>query len=272
MIMKISVRNARSRTMENRTMRVAGFLKVFCCGSAVLLGVTEARADSGAWNNIASGDWNTPANWMGGVVPSGAGSVASFTNFVAATVNQNVPGLTLGGLFFANGFHTVTNNAISLDNNASPATVTVGIGAANTTRAVLAVPLNVTGGLTKRGAGQLGLTAETPGTLTGPVTLDGGTLSSSATGGAPLGPGSVAVNGGRLNLAPAGSGQDVALTAASGSTDATFTYSGAATLDLAKGANTSLTLQQPPAVRTPPSPTAAPQPLISRRARTRASR
>ena len=228
--------------MKNRTMRVAGFLKVFCCGSAMLLGVTEVYADSGAWNNVASGDWNIPANWVGGVVPSGAGSVASFTNFVAATVNQNVPGLTLGSLFFANGFHTVTNNAITLDNNASPATVTVGIGAANTTWAVLAVPLNVTGGLTKRGAGQLDLTAEAPGILTGPVTLDGGTLSSSATGGAPLGSGSVAVNGGRLNLAPAGSGQDVALTAASGSTDATFTYSGAATLDLAKGANTSLTL------------------------------
>ena len=55
--------------MENRTMRVAGFLKVFCCGSAVLLGVTEARADSGAWNNIASGDWNTPPTGWAALSP-----------------------------------------------------------------------------------------------------------------------------------------------------------------------------------------------------------
>ena len=228
--------------MKNKTMRVPGVFRVLCCGSAVLFGTDSASAGSGAWNDAASGNWNDSAKWVGGTIPSGAGSVATFTNGTAATVNQNVPGLTLGGFFFANGLHTVTNNAITLDNNASPATVTVGIRDADTTRAVLAVPLNGTGGLAKRGAGRLDLTAATPGTLAGPVAVDGGTLFSSAANGTPLGTGSAAVNGGLLNLSPAGSGQNVALAAASGSTNATFAYSGAATLGLAKGANTSLTL------------------------------
>ena len=229
--------------MKNRTIRVPYVFRVLCCGSAVLFGADRASAGSGAWNNIASGDWNDSAKWVGGTVPSGAGSVATFTNGIAATVNQNVPGLTLGGFFFANGLHTVTNNAVTLDNNASPATVTVGIRDADTTRAVLAVPLDGTGGLTKRGAGRLDLTSAAPGTLAGPVTVDGGTLFSSATGGAPLGTGSVTVNNsGGLNISPAGSGQNVSLTAASGNTDDTFAYGGSALLGLAKGANTSLTL------------------------------
>lgn len=228
--------------MKNNKMSVAGLLRVFLCGSAALFGAAKADADNGTWNHIASGDWNDTTKWVGGVVASGKGAVAYLTSGVGATVNQNVPGLTLGNLVFAHVTHTITNNAITLDNNGIPATITVSMMDAEPNRAVLAVPLNGTGGLTKQGSGWLDLSATYPGSLGGTVTVDNGTLSSSATNGAPFGTGSIAVNGGRINVAPAGSGQNVSLTAASGDVTNTFTYSGAAVLSLAKGANSSVTL------------------------------
>jgi autotransporter-associated beta strand protein len=58
----------------------------------------------GTWNVSTSyyGDWNTASNWGGGVVPNGAGTIATFDNTVAGATAAitNVP-VTLGVLNIA---------------------------------------------------------------------------------------------------------------------------------------------------------------------------
>ena len=230
--------------MKSRTRRIFGFrLYSLCCVAGLSVAAT-ARAANGVWlKTAAAGNWSDTANWVGGTAASGAGFSASFTNNAWVTVNQNVPGLTLGGLFFATGTYAVTNGAVTLDNGASPAVATVGIREAEATRATLTVPLNGTGGLTKLGPGHLDLTATTPGGLDGPLTVKAGTLTATATNGAPFGTGRILLTGGALEAMPAGGGLDVELALASGHATNTFAYgAGASTFRFTKGANTSLTL------------------------------
>ena len=209
--------------MKGDTIEANGFMRSLLCGLAVVFAAGASRAVDGTWLKTVAGNWDEAANWAGGTVATGSGSAAVFTNATGVTINQNVPGLTLGSLLFANGNYTVTNGAVTLDNSGSPAVVTVGAGDVNTTRAVLAIPLNGTGGLAKRGPGRLELTAAAPGTLGGPLAVDAGTIASSATNGAPFGTGSVSLDGGTLDVLPAGSEQAVSLTAAFGAAADTFT-------------------------------------------------
>ena len=221
-----------------------GISKSLVCGLTVLAWAGAARAADGVWTRTsADGIWGDSGNWAGGAVASGAGSTASFRNGTSLTVNQDVPGLTLGSLYFATADYWVTGNAITLDNSGVPAAVTVGAGVADATQAFLAVPLSGAGGLTKLGPGQLNLTAATPGALDGPVTVTAGTLFSSATSGMPFGAGSFFLNGGTLDASPDGAGLDVALAVASATAANAFIYGlGPSTLHLAKGANNSVAL------------------------------
>lgn len=75
----------------------------------------------------------------------------------------------------------------------------------------------------------------------GVTTVNSGILKGTQTSGTPFGRGIVTINGGTLMLAPTGSGADVSVTGASGTSTATFTYGGSGTLSLNKGANNSLT-------------------------------
>ncbi len=229
--------------MKSTVRWTRGFTKSLVCGLAVLAWAGAARAADGVWTPPWGGNWGDSGNWASGAVASGAGSTASFRNGTSLTVNQDVPGLTLGSLYFATANYWVTGNAITLDNGAFPAVVTVGAGVADGTQAFLAVPLNGAGGVTKLGPGQLNLSAATPGALDGPVTVTAGTLFSSATSGMPFGAGSLFLNGGTLNVSPDGKGLDVALAAASGAAANTFIYGlGPSTLHLAKGANNGVAL------------------------------
>ena len=230
--------------MKSAVRWTRGFTKSLVCGLTVLTWAGAACAADGIWTRTSNGgNWDDSANWSSGAVASGAGSTASFRNGISLTVNQNVPGLTLGSLYFAWANYWVTGNAITLDNNGVPAVVTVGAGVADATQAFLAVPLNGAGGLTKIGPGWLNLSAADPGTLDGPVTVTAGTLFSPATNGMPFGAGSFFLNGGTLDASPDGTGLDVALAVASGTVANTFAYGlGPSTLHLAKGSNNSVTL------------------------------
>lgn len=228
--------------MKRVTRGYKGFANSLLCGLAALAAAGTAHAADGVWLNVAAGNWNDTTKWAGGTVASGVGSVGTFTNATSAMVNQNVAGLTLGGLFFANVNHTVTNGAVTLDNGASPAAVTVGLSHV-ATEATLTMPLNGTGGLTKRGPGRLNLTAPVPGALDGPLTVAAGTVSATAISGVPFGAGSVLLTGGALEAFPAGSGADVVIEAASGAAGNTFTYgAGNSLLRFSKGTNSSVAL------------------------------
>ena len=92
----------------NRMVMV--LLAVFAGGSL--------RADSGTWTNSAGGNWNDPANWLGGVIASNSGSTATFSAGTGAlTVTNDLadPALTLRGLQFAGGAYTLAGNALTLD-------------------------------------------------------------------------------------------------------------------------------------------------------------
>lgn len=83
--------------------------------AAMVGAAVAARAGDGSWIGTADGNWSDTANWQDGVYASGAGSTAYFTNGVAVTVWQNVSGLTLGNLSFANASMLVTNLDLTLN-------------------------------------------------------------------------------------------------------------------------------------------------------------
>lgn len=58
---------------------------------ALVVGAAGAFAQSGAWQATSSGNWADSANWVGGVIPSGAGNVASFTNTIPGDLVITLP-------------------------------------------------------------------------------------------------------------------------------------------------------------------------------------
>jgi len=129
---------------------VGGMVGIF-----VLLGV--AQAADGVWNAAGDGDWSVPANWEGGTAyASGAGATAYFTNGMPGTVWQDVSGLTLGALYVAGADYTFTNDTVTLNNNGSPAVVTVDGNAVTATVALTLSPSSGTA-ITKAGSGTLRL-------------------------------------------------------------------------------------------------------------------
>ncbi|MGV3660650.1 MAG: autotransporter-associated beta strand repeat-containing protein [Prosthecobacter sp.] len=67
--------------------------------ATLVLWNTHAQGVTAFWNVDAAGNWTTPANWLGGVIPDAVGDVANFNFNLTAnrTVTLNAP-ITLGGL------------------------------------------------------------------------------------------------------------------------------------------------------------------------------
>lgn len=131
-----------------------------------------SHAADGVWTNRASGNWSAGANWKEGLVASGTGATASFTNAPGVTVNQDLAELTLGGLIVAGASFVYTNTALTFASVANAAAV---VRVDGTYTATFNLPLNSSGEFIKEGAGTLTLNSNCR-ALQGPLTLSGGTL------------------------------------------------------------------------------------------------
>ncbi|CAM3030119.1 autotransporter-associated beta strand repeat-containing protein [Rariglobus hedericola] len=78
-------------------------------------------------------------------------------------------------------------------------------------------------------------------TYRGGTTVNAGTLKGTQTSGTPFGTGNVTLGGGKLSIAPYGSGANVAVSGANAVAGSTFIFNANSQLNLDKGANTSLT-------------------------------
>ena len=148
-------------------------------GSQFSLTVTNGggiSSASGAWAVDASGEWNNPANWIGGIIATGVDMTATFSLDVAGNryLNNDSP-RPLGNLVFGDansgtaGAWFITNNAITLQvSNGNPT-----ISVSNVTATVTSL-LDGTQGLTLQGGGTLVLGG--PNTYDGPTTIIGGAL------------------------------------------------------------------------------------------------
>ena len=101
---------------------------------------------------------------------------ATFNLAGGGTINQDVAGLTIGGLAFATGTYTITGNGLTLDVSSGQPLVSVETGRA----ATIASALSGTDGLTKTGAGTLTLSAAN--NYIGTTTVASGTLVIGASG------------------------------------------------------------------------------------------
>ncbi|MBA3482528.1 MAG: autotransporter-associated beta strand repeat-containing protein [Pirellulales bacterium] len=152
---------------------------------------SQALAQSGVWTNPANGDYNTPANWQGGVIAGGAGATADFSTLDInsdVSVTLDAP-LTVGHLRFADT-NTATGGSwelrttlvplptITLDNNGSAPTITVDplVPATTFDDAFVAHNLAGTAGVTKLGDGILTLGQGATHTITGGINVNAGTL------------------------------------------------------------------------------------------------
>jgi autotransporter-associated beta strand protein len=170
-------------------------------------------------NNVALGV--AGANILAGGLTLGAGST-----------------LDLGGNSFAGaigGSGTLTNSSGTL--------ATLAFGQDNTSLTFGGILYGGNLGLTKYGSGTWTINnASYLGGITGPLTLNGGTITSTASNGAPLGTGSLVMNVGTLNFNPAGTNVTVNLAAAS-DPGSTVTYGpGGSVLALNRGGYTNAIL------------------------------
>ena len=166
-----------------------------------------------AWVNPTTGGlWSQNANWDGGIIADGTGSVPIFGNFdltanntVVLDSSRVVGGLTFGDLDTASAASwTIDNNnnaenVLTLDVQSGNPVVTVGALGAGAT-VTLATPLEGSDGLAKAGPGTLVLTKPTA--LTGSVNVNGGVLR--------VGPGSTLTSTSTATLSNAGSVLNVA--------------------------------------------------------------
>jgi len=84
------------------------------------LGVSALWAADGTWTGVVDGAWSATANWSGGTVASGSGSVATLSNLTGPIrITNDVSGLTLKGLVAAGGAYTVVGQPLTLDGTAS---------------------------------------------------------------------------------------------------------------------------------------------------------
>lgn len=155
--------------------------------AAALCGLRPAAADDGQWSIDASGDWETPANWLDNTIADGPGHTARFTHGITAdrTVTLVTP-RSIGNLDFSvagdpgRSRWVLQGNTLTLA-GAKPTVTT-------TTDAVIASAIAGTHGFTKAGPG--GLTLAGPVGYSGPTVVEAGVLrleSSTTSSGAPLG-------------------------------------------------------------------------------------
>lgn len=151
---------------------------VFVFGAAV-----DGRTQDGTWISDVDGLWSDTANWLGGIVASGAGNTATFSNEFASTVQVNLDSArTIGNLIFQQGTFTITNDGpLTLAGPSKPLIHVPGGGSATIRRTILAG----TNGFILDGGGTLNLykagsetnTEYDPtNTWSGDVILNNGTL------------------------------------------------------------------------------------------------
>ena len=56
---------------------------------------------NGIWANVSGGNWSASANWLGGLIAGDIDKSATFNLAGGGTINQDMAGLTIGGLVFA---------------------------------------------------------------------------------------------------------------------------------------------------------------------------
>ena len=84
-----------------------------------LFGAGVYAAD-GTWTGSVDGAWSTTANWQGGAVASGAGSVATLSNLAGPIrLTNDASGLKLKGLVALGGAYTVYGQPLTLEGTAS---------------------------------------------------------------------------------------------------------------------------------------------------------
>lgn len=106
-------------------------LPMVLCG--IVLSSIPVHADNGTWSNVTTGgDWNTIANWSGGTIAGGVGSVATLqapSPNAYWDINLDVD-VTLGGITYqasgataATGWNITSSSGYTLTFNTGTATV-----------------------------------------------------------------------------------------------------------------------------------------------------
>ena len=175
-----------------------GFLCTFTIDSASRTIIAHIRADSTSgeafWLNSTGGAWSTAANWNTSPL-SAAGNGITFGTFLttAGIVTLDTP-FTLGRMTFnnANAYTLAGTGALTFDNGASPASITLSNGSHTvsvpmaltssltatvspvSSTLLITAPISGSGALVKTGAGDLELTATN--TYSGGTTLSQGNI------------------------------------------------------------------------------------------------
>ena len=136
-----------------------------------------ALAASGTWTNRTSGSWTNTSNWSAGIVATGSGNTAYFTNVnLPADISVTLDAArTIGNLSF-DDLNASKHNWTINTGSAGPLTLagttpTITVVSATTT---INAPIAGTAGLTKAGQGKLVLGGTN--TYTGTTTVAAGTL------------------------------------------------------------------------------------------------
>jgi fibronectin-binding autotransporter adhesin len=166
----------------------------FCIAAmaALIVGLTtgQLQAVTYTWQVDASANWNTPADWAGGVVPNAAGVVADFSTVdltADRTVTLSDASYTVGSMVFGD---TNTSTAGSwiiartspytlvLDNTGGSGDPTITVNGLGTGKIVtISSPITAYYGLTKAGTGTLVLSgANSVATTSGALNVTAGTL------------------------------------------------------------------------------------------------
>src|SRR5262245_18835190 len=149
----------------------------YCLSSFVVLSLTPSvQAVTTTWTDALNNQqWSNAANWSAGqptlsvdvIFPDPIPHPVGGTGYALASFHELAQSLTFNENYTVNPIDSSTN-----DLQVATGNITCASGAFGE----IAVPLVGTAGLTKSGAGFLGLGAFDPSTFTGTVTIAGGTL------------------------------------------------------------------------------------------------
>jgi len=131
---------------------------------------TPGATGFGIWGSLANGNWSTAGNWQNNVIGSGADATATFNQATGVTVTQDVAGLTIGSLQFANGTYVIKGGNISLATSSGSSVLSVG----PSVTASIGSALTGGNGIVKTGSGTLILSGTN--TYTGLTTVSSGIL------------------------------------------------------------------------------------------------